>query len=153
MRKVYFGNELYHHGVMGMKWGVRRYQNTDGSYKASAEGRYDPEPESKSNEKHEKALKNERTAKRYLHKSDKRLDRERKDMKKWKFKGQLAYGKYKDKAAHKPGSRADRKLRKITEKYLAKREKYYNDLADNWSFENDAKKKGYQLKSNHNFLM
>ena len=24
-------NELYHHGVKGMKWGQRRYQNKDGS--------------------------------------------------------------------------------------------------------------------------
>lgn len=25
-------NELEHHGILGMKWGIRRYQNKDGSY-------------------------------------------------------------------------------------------------------------------------
>lgn len=35
-------NYLIHYGVDGQKWGTRRYQNEDGSYKPGAEGRYDP---------------------------------------------------------------------------------------------------------------
>jgi len=33
-------SELYHHGIKGQKWGVRRYQNPDGSLTASGQARY-----------------------------------------------------------------------------------------------------------------
>lgn len=32
---------LMHHGVMGMKWGVRRYQNADGSLTAAGKKRFE----------------------------------------------------------------------------------------------------------------
>lgn len=34
-------NELYHHGIKGMKWGVRRYRNEDGSLTPAGKKRYD----------------------------------------------------------------------------------------------------------------
>ena len=33
--------ELYHHGIKGQKWGVRRFQNKDGSLTPAGEKRYD----------------------------------------------------------------------------------------------------------------
>lgn len=33
-------NELYHHGIHGQKWGVRRYQNSDGTLTPEGKERY-----------------------------------------------------------------------------------------------------------------
>ena len=40
MYQYYFTDELYHHGIKGQRWGVRRFQNEDGSLTAKGEKRY-----------------------------------------------------------------------------------------------------------------
>lgn len=37
----YSDDYLSHHGILGMKWGIRRYQNKDGSLTSAGKARYD----------------------------------------------------------------------------------------------------------------
>ncbi len=36
-------NEIYHHGILGQKWGIRRFQNKDGTRTSAGKKRYNSE--------------------------------------------------------------------------------------------------------------
>ena len=66
-------NELYHYGMKGMRWGIRRYQNKDGSLTPAGKKRYNKEMAKLKAE--EKALKNKQKTQAKMDK----LDEKRKD--------------------------------------------------------------------------
>lgn len=102
-----YQNELYHHGIKGMKWGVRRYQNFDGSYTREGLKRYrDSENTYNKRQAAYKAIRKDRSASRINKKLAKaRLQESELTLKK-NYK-QLKYDKLADKgkAKYKKGMR------------------------------------------------
>ena len=49
-------NEIYHHGILGQKWGIRRFQNKNGSLTPAGQKRLDWKDEKWAHKNHDKIL-------------------------------------------------------------------------------------------------
>ena len=56
---MYYNNQIWHWGVKGMKWGVRRYQNADGSLTDAGKHRYSTDAAANAKKKKDNRLPGE----------------------------------------------------------------------------------------------
>lgn len=78
---------LEHHGILGQKWGIRRYQNKDGSYTVEGRDRHADAEDNKTNtERGKEAQTKYKTAKRNLKNARKTKDPDKIKRAKAKYK-------------------------------------------------------------------
>ena len=102
----YSDSQLEHHGALGMKWGVRRYQNADGSLTAAGKKRYSEESPDAVRKKIQKAVNKARGEK---HGASNR------------WMSGMSIGEYSDKVAQKKAQAYDEWTKSVAYKKSRKR--------------------------------
>lgn len=109
-------NELYHHGIKGQRWGVRRFQNEDGSLTSAGRKRYEVGDKMDANDPNDSAV-TRKVKRNYNEMTDKEFMNRYKVSKKTYMKRVNKYG---DPYMNSPLSKMGKKL---TEQKQAKRKR------------------------------
>lgn len=122
-------NELYHWGVKGMKWGVRRYQNKDGSLTPAGQKRYDRDQRENAGKKKGERVGQadpNRWAKEDMTRSRKLADETAQLTNKLKTANDNSIRKHSGKAKMDLSSMSDKEMRDQINRALLERQ--YNDM-------------------------
>lgn len=144
--EIYYSDELQHWGVKGMRWGVRRYQNRDGTLTEAGKKRYAKEMEKLKAE--EKMLKNKERTKAKLDKLDE-LRKSNEERKKNLGEDEHKKGKKVEEKKSEPPKMEKKKVKDMTDEELAQRkarlqmEKDYKDLMNQTRDTTINKAKGF----------
>lgn len=142
---IYYSNNLAHHGVKGQKWGVRRYQNEDGSYKPGAEGRYNTDPDGNLTKR------GERQAQRGINRLNKAKDKYSKLGNKWSKRNPSYYNEMTGNTIQiNDNSKKSERLEKKIDKAYARMEKYMSRSMESMKSTNYSV--GYDFVKDHYYL-
>lgn len=135
-------NELYHHGIKGMQWGKRRFQNNDGSLTAAGRERYSSKEEKRT------AKIDSRIKKLELRKQQ---NKGVYDAMQARAKGRFSKNEKKLDAAM-AGNKAAYETTEVTNNYLIARQKAKKDKAYKLSDEYRAAKIAYDKQETQRFI-